>query len=103
MTKLISLLAAVLLCAGCTTTQHVLTGAARPAIAVDQVRVVAEAPPGAVQIALLHITAGGTGQAWTDDAVLKARQPAAAPGAKDRESRRLDSSHRQTSRAAFCL
>lgn len=75
------LLSAPLLFAGCATSQRIVTGAARPAITPDQVRIYAEPPAGAVDIALLNVSTFGDNQLAIDRALGKLRAECAALGA----------------------
>lgn len=72
--------------AGCATSSHVLTGAARPAIAPDQVKVYTAAPPGRYeQIAVIDAISSQsfavTSQQKSDKVIARLKEEAAKLGA----------------------
>jgi hypothetical protein len=76
--------AAVALLAACSSTSHVLVGAARPPISPDQVKVYFEPPPRYEQIATLDATSSSmfsSDQGKTDTAIAGLKAEAAKLGA----------------------
>lgn len=78
-------LAAILVCAGCSTSSHVLIGTARPPISPESVRVYRQPPPKYEEIATINATSQGslalTSQQNMDKALQRLKQEAARLGA----------------------
>jgi hypothetical protein len=86
MFRLSGLVMCTLLLAGCSTSSHVLTGTARPAIAPDSVRIFNQAPPGHYeQIATVTASSQGSlaigSQQNMDTAIARLKEEAAKLGA----------------------
>lgn len=79
--KKLLLCLSLLLLAGCVSTQSIVTGTRRTPVEASAVKVYSSAPEGAEEIALLNVTAGGTGQYGIDLAVSELKKKAGAVGA----------------------
>lgn len=78
-------LAALLACAACSTSSHVLIGSARPPLPPESVRLYLKPPPKYEEIATVSATSQGslalTGQQNTDKAMQRLKEEAARLGA----------------------
>jgi len=75
------LFAAILICAGCATGSHIITGTARPLISADGVRIYQSMPANAETIGVVNATFADSGQRATDRAVAELKKQAGLIGA----------------------